>query len=72
MAMLHPKETVIDHTKGQSSGGTTVVQHITVNAGVSSTVRAEMMNLLPSFAQAAKNGVADAKLRGGQYAKALA
>lgn len=52
-------------------GGVTVVQNIAVHAGVAPTVRAEMMNLLPSFAQAAKNGVADSKLRGGQYAKAL-
>jgi hypothetical protein len=31
MAMLHPKETVLDHTKGQrSGGGVTVVQNFTV------------------------------------------
>jgi hypothetical protein len=72
MAMVHPNETIIDHTKGQSTGGVTVVQNITVNAGVAQTVKAEMMNLLPSFAQAAKNGIVDSKLRGGQYARALA
>lgn len=72
MAMVHPRETVVDHTKGQGVGGVTVVQNITVNAGVSSTVRAEMINLLPAFSKAAQNGVADSKLRGGQYAKALA
>lgn len=30
MAMLHPNETVTDHTRGQSTGGVTVVQNFTV------------------------------------------
>ena len=31
VAMLHPQETVVDHTKGQSSGGTTVQQTLNFN-----------------------------------------
>ena len=39
MAMLHPKETVIDHTKGQSAGGSVVVnQSFTVGDVASVTM----------------------------------
>lgn len=70
MAMLHPNETVIDHTKGQG-GGVTVVQNINVTTGVQQTVRAEIMTLMPQIAGAAKAAVADAKMRGGGYAAAM-
>lgn len=69
MAMLHPNETVIDHTKGQ--GGVTIVQNINVTTGVQQTVRAEIMTLMPQIAGAAKAAVADAKMRGGGYAAAM-
>ena len=71
LTMLHPQESVIDHTKGQSSG-TTVVQNINISAGVAQTVRAEMMNLLPQFKQQAVAGVLDAKRRGGSYGGSFA
>lgn len=71
MAMLHPNETVIDHSRGQSGGGTTIVQNINVTTGVAQTVRAEIMSLMPQIANAAKSAVADAKLRGGSYAMAM-
>lgn len=70
MAMLHPNETVIDHTKGQG-GGVTVVQNINVSTGVQQTVRAEIMTLMPQIAGAAKAAVAEAKMRGGGYAAAM-
>jgi len=70
MAMLHPNETVVDHTKGQG-GGITVVQNINVSTGVQQTVRAEIMTLMPHIAGAAKAAVADAKMRGGGYAAAM-
>lgn len=70
MAMLHPNETVIDHTKGQG-GGVTIVQNINVSTGVQQTVRAEIMTLMPQIAGAAKAAVADAKMRGGGYAAAM-
>lgn len=54
-----------------SSGGVTVVQNINVTTGVQQTVRAEIMTLMPQIAGAAKAAVADAKLRGGNYAAAL-
>ncbi len=71
-AILHPNETVIDHTKGQSGGGVTVVQHINVTTGVQQTVRAEIANLLPQISNAAKSAVADARMRGGGFSKAMA
>jgi lambda family phage tail tape measure protein len=70
MAMLHPNETVVDHTKGQG-GGVTVVQNINVSTGVQQTVRAEIMTLMPQIAGAAKAAVAEAKMRGGGYAAAM-
>ena len=70
-AILHPNETVVDHTKGQSSGGVVVNQTINVTTGVQQTVRAEIVQLMPQIAQAAKGAVADARLRGGNFSKAM-
>jgi hypothetical protein len=74
MAMLHPRETVIDHTKGQSTGGdvVTVNQTINVTTGVQQTVRAEIKQLMPQIADSAKAAVLDAKRRGGSYGRAFA
>ena len=71
-AILHPNETVTDHTKSQSSGsGVVVNQTINVTTGIQSTVRAEIVQLMPQIAQAAKGAVADARLRGGNFSKAM-
>jgi hypothetical protein len=48
-----------------------VTQNIYIETGVSQTVRAEMVSLLPKFRQEAIASVLDAKLRGGSYAKGL-
>lgn len=69
MAMIHPRETVIDHTKGQGSGGVTVIQNNTFGSGVS---RAEVNALLPKMVEATKAAVVDAKLRGGSYGRSFA
>jgi phage-related minor tail protein len=55
-------------------GGDTVVVNQTINlsAGVSQTVRAEVMNMMPRIMEATKGAVADAKRRGGTFAKAFA
>ncbi len=71
-AILHPNETVIDHTKGGGGGGVVVNQTINVTTGIQSTVRAEIIQLMPQIAQAAKGAVADARLRGGNFSKAMA
>lgn len=52
-------------------GGVTVNQVINVSTGVAQTVRAEIVNLMPQIAQNAKAAVADARMRGGSYSKAL-
>lgn len=74
MAMLHPRETVVDHTKGQSTGGDTVTvnQTINVSTGIQQTVRAEIKQLMPQIADSAKSAVVDAKRRGGSYGRAFA
>jgi hypothetical protein len=67
-AILHPNETVVDHTKG-GSGGVTVVQNNTFGSGVT---RAEVQSLLPKMVEASKRAVLDAKQRGGRYGQAMA
>ncbi len=71
MAMLHPNETVIDHTKGQNAG-VVVNQTINVSTGVQQTVRTEIKSLMPQIAEASKAAVADAKRRGGSYGRNFA
>jgi hypothetical protein len=71
-AVLHPNETVVDHTKGQQTGGASVVQNFNITTGVQQTVRAEIMNMMPQIAEAAKAAVADGKQRGGSYSAAFA
>lgn len=56
---------------GQMGGSVTVNQTINLTTGVSQTVRAEVLNMLPQIAQAAKGAVVDAKRRGGSYAAQL-
>ena len=70
-AILHPNETVIDHTKGQSMGGVVVNQSFNISTGVEQTVRAEIQNLMPQITNITKNAVAEAKMRGGAYSKQL-
>jgi hypothetical protein len=55
----------------QGGGGVTVVNNINVSTGVQSTVRAEIMTLMPQIANATKAAVADSRMRGGQYSKSL-
>lgn len=69
-AILHPNETVIDHTRGQGSG-VVINQSINISTGVQQTVRAEIANLMPQIQNATKAAVADARMRGGSYSKAL-
>ena len=51
--------------------GVTVNQTINVSTGVSQTVRAEMVQLMPQIVGAAKAGVLDAKKRGGTFGSAF-
>lgn len=70
LSILHPNETVIDHTRGQGSG-VVVNQTINVTTGVQQTVRAEIANLLPEISNAAKSAVAESNMRGGSFNAAM-
>lgn len=72
MAMLHPNETVIDHTRGQSlGGGVTVVQ--TFNIGSNADERAVLM--LRAEARRIKEetiaAVSERANRGGAFARSI-
>ena len=71
MAMVHPNETVVDHTKGGNGAGVTVVQNINVTTGVQQTVRTEIASLMPQIAAASKQAVLDARKRGGSFGAAF-
>ena len=59
-------------TKGSISGsGVSVVQNLNFAVGVTNTVRAEVMNMLPAIQQSTISAVADAKQRGGKFGKAF-
>jgi hypothetical protein len=74
MMMVHPRETIVDHTRGQGVGGEVinVTQNINVSTGVQQTVRAEIKQLMPQIANSAKSAVLDAKRRGGAYGRGFA
>ena len=57
---------------GQGGGQTTIVnQTIQIETGVSQTVRAEIMSLLPQIKEQTKAAVLDSRRRGGQFAAAF-
>mgnify|MGYP003132825591 CR=1 len=60
------------NTRGIGGGSTVVNQTINVDAGVSQTVRAEIINLLPVIKQDTISSLLEAKRRGGSFATALA
>ena len=56
---------------GDSGSGVTINQTINVTTGIQSTVRAEIVQLMPQIAQAAKGAVADGRQRGGNFSRAM-
>ena len=60
-------------TKGMMGGGqvNNVYQNFNVSAGVSQTVRAEVLGMMPLIKQQTLNAVVDQKQRGGAFASAL-
>ena len=62
-----------DSLKNASGNGADVVvnQTINVTTGIQSTVRAEIVSLMPQIAQAAKGAVADGRQRGGNFSRAM-
>jgi len=67
LAMLHPRETVVDHTKAGSSAGegVTVVQNFNFQANGDDSVKKIIAQAAPSIANMAKQSVMDARRRGG-------
>lgn len=66
MAMMHPRETVIDHTKGQN-GGTTVVQNFHFAANGDDSVKKLIAQAAPQIAKMTEKGIIDSRRRGGQF-----
>ena len=71
-------EIFIPNSSGQidndpsGGGGVTVHQTINLSAGVSQTVRAEVIGMMPRIMEATKAAVADSKRRGGSFGKMMA
>ena len=53
----------------QMGGGVTVNQNISFSTGIVPTVRAEVLNLLPTIKQETINAVAETRSRGGAFAR---
>ena len=53
----------------QLGGGITINQNLNFSTGVSQTVRAEVMNLMPAIKQETVNAVAESRSRGGSFAR---
>ena len=62
---------IIPNNKMGGGSGVVVNQTINISTGVAQTVRAEVANMMPQIAAAAKGAVADARQRGGGYSQAL-
>jgi hypothetical protein len=60
---------VPNHQMG--GGGVTVNQTINLSTGVSDTVRAEVLNMLPQIQNATTAAVLDTRRRGGGFATAF-
>jgi len=52
-------------------GGITIVQNLNFATGIVSTVRQEVMQMLPQIAEVSKSAVQDAASRGGSYRRSL-
>lgn len=62
---------IVNSDQLQGGSGVVIQQTINVTTGVQQTVRSEIMNLMPQIANSAKQAVADARMRGGNYHKSL-
>jgi|GEM_PF-3949327 len=62
---------IVPNDKMNGGSNVSVNQTFNVSAGVSQTVRAEMIQFLPIFKQQATVGVLDAVRRGGEYSRVI-
>ena len=51
--------------------GVNITQNLNFAVGITNTVRAEVMNMLPAIQNSTISAVADAKQRGGKFSKAF-
>ena len=67
MAMMHPRETVVDHTKAGSGGGQNVVVNQSFNfaANGDDSVKKIIAQAAPQIAQMTKNSMLNDRRRGG-------
>jgi len=66
MAMLHPRETVVDHTKGQGAGGdVNIVQNFSFSANGDDSVRKIIAQAAPQIAKMTQQQIVDSRRRGG-------
>jgi hypothetical protein len=71
MAMVHPNETVVDHTKGQSMGSVVVNNNFNIAANGDESVKRIIRGEVPRITEATKSAVLDAKRRGGSYGRSF-
>ena len=67
--MFVPKTAGTIVPNNQMGGGVTIEQNLNFATGVSQTVRAEVLNLLPAIKENTLSAVREARLRGGTFAK---
>jgi len=67
MAIMHPRETVVDHTKGQqaNTNGPTIVQNFNFSANGDDSVKKIIAQAAPQIAQMTKNSMLNDRRRGG-------
>ena len=66
MAMLHPRETVVDHAKGQGAGGdVNIVQNFSFSANGDDSVRKIIAQAAPQIAKMTQQQIVDSRRRGG-------
>jgi hypothetical protein len=70
MAVLHPNETVIDHTKGQS-GGVVVQQTFNFSANGDESVKRIISQEAPKIANMTSASIMDQRRRGGAMRKSF-
>jgi hypothetical protein len=75
MAMLHPRETVVDHTKGQGSGGTVVNQVFNISANTSDDTKRLITQTIaqasPAIINQSVGAVMNQRRRGGAMKSAF-
>jgi hypothetical protein len=67
LSLLHPNETVTDHSRGSGGGGVTIVQNINVD---SRSDRSSILQAMAAAKDQAKSEILASMQRGGTFARA--